>query len=849
MQDVQIMVRVVNRASGQLKQVAQDAKRMGHSFKASQIAFQYLQFQAFAGLMAIQVGLVASAKAGFEFNQQMELMLMRWTNITGSAEKGQQMVDMFRQIVKETALTTEQISSFANRLLQAGIPVDELEGKLMGLANIQAKYGLSNEEAQRFVLGFTQSLSKGKLQAEEMNQMLEAGVPIYQILQDEFGWTREELHGLGKDADKTQQALDFLNGEFLEGTEYIEDYAKTMTGVLNRFQDAWVAFAGAVQEGAFAGIKSTLESLSGYLETVTEDIRNGAGVWEAIWDNMSSRTQDNINKIKNAFMILVAYNIGSKLASMGASFMVLASKIGSAKALIARINPVFLAVSAVIGIVVLAVMKLIEWYNNLKGQYPELAEAFGALKQLFSDLGAIIMEVLNPMLQELAGMFDSSAERAGAVMTAIQLLIGVVGGVAIVIAFLADGFMILKGTITLVVGGIFHMIQLLALLAFAMVNPKKAMELAEDATKRWEETSKNAKEEIATAFSDESFTNRVASGVEKAMSRAEEASNNMKTRLQENSTDILTSTTTSVNGQIRAYESQAQASASASQTVATASDTAGMAILRMGRDSVTGTADVSGGMNKAGIDSVQGAGQVQQAGGTVGRAVLEMGQQAQTHAPKVPEAVGKAGSQSITEAMKLPPELNKIGGNASSQYGSGIKSKSGEVNGATDYVGTSAADVLRGMDWSGIGGALIDTFAGGIRGRVGVVTEAVSWITSKVRAWLPSSDAKKGALSDLTYSGGAFISTFADGMYKKQAYLARTTASVMNTARQSLTNELGAPMFSNQQTITVNHIHQGQVDVVGNGSNDKANQFVGQSIGYEVDANGVRRNIRARGGS
>ena len=251
MQDVQIMVRVVNNASGQLNAIANDAKRMGHSFKLSQIAFQYMQFQAFAGLMAMQVGLVASAKAGFEFNKQMELLKMRWGNVIGDANKGEAFVGMFRKVVRETSLTTEQISGFANRLFQAGVEIDDIEGKLMGLANVQSMYGLSNEEASRFVLGLTQAMSMGKIKMQEMNQMIEAGVPIYKILQDEFGWTREEMANLGRDADMSRQALEFLNGEFLEGRSAIETYGQTTEGVLNRLGDAYVELMGALQEGFF----------------------------------------------------------------------------------------------------------------------------------------------------------------------------------------------------------------------------------------------------------------------------------------------------------------------------------------------------------------------------------------------------------------------------------------------------------------------------------------------------------------------------------------------------------------------------------------------------------------------
>lgn len=850
MQDVQIMVRVVNRASSQLQAVANDAKRMGHSFKASQIAFQYLQFQAFAGLMAIQVGLVASAKAGFEFNTQMELMLMRWTNITGSAQKGEAMVEMFRKIVKETALTTEQISSFANRLLQAGIPVDELEGKLMGLANIQAKYGLSNEEAQRFVLGFTQSLSKGKLQAEEMNQMLEAGVPIYQILQDEFGWTREELHGLGKDADKTQQALDFLNGEFLEGTEYIEDYAGTMTGVINRFKDAWVAFSGALQEDVFQGIKSKIDAFSGYLERVTEDIRGGAGKWEAIWGNMSANVQENLIKARNALAIFFAYNVASKLVTMGAQFVALAKKIGTVGAFFARLHPIIGIVTLVVTGLVLGIMKLVEWYQRLSDKYPVLGETLTIFKDTILEMISIIGRVISEAFAPLGDAFDTDREKILFLLEAIRAGFVVFGGLLVAVGIVIDTFTILFHTCNLVVQGFWLVIQMVGALALAMTGDiQGATELAKGAMSDFKDSTGESMNAIGEIIKGNGVGNKLYAEMKDGLEKAGIVIDTFKGKTENSMTAVKDSVTGAGEMSNVGFGKIKQSATTAGSTVSVEANRMKLRLGETGQSAGTAGTKVSEGFSKAGSGAKSGSSLVMSAGHSVGKSVTEMAQKAQANAPKVGTAVKDAGTKAKSEADKLPPQMRKAGEKTTTEFAGGIKSKEGSVRDSARSAGNAGGEALKALDWGGIGRALVKTLAGGISGAAGLVQKAVEGVMYLARKIMPSSDAKEGPLSDLTYSGGALVTTFADGMYKKQSYLARTTADVMQTARNSLGAELGAPMFGNQQTITVNHIHQGQVDVVGNGSNDRANQFVSQSIGYETDANGVKRAIRARGGS
>lgn len=849
MQDVQIMVRVVNRASAQLQQVAKDAERMGHSFKASQIAFQYLQFQAFAGLMAIQVGLMASVQAGFEFNSQMELMLMRWTNITGSATEGQAMVDMMREIVKATSLTTEQISSFANRLLQAGIPIDQLETKLMGLANIQAKYGLTNEEAQRFVLGFTQALSKGKLQAEEMNQMLEAGVPIYQILQDEFGWTKEQVHGLGRDSERTAEALAFLNGEFLEGTQYIDDYAQTMTGTVNRFKDAWVAFSGALQEDIFQSLKGYIQSFSGYLERVTEDIRGGQGAWDAILANMSDSVRNRVEQIILAFQLLFAYGVGKKLATMGIQFAELAKKIGFVGGAIARVNPWFLAISAVVGVAVFAIMKMVSWYNRLKDTFPVLGETLGWAIDMFKDMGAVLLETISSALEPFGLAIDTDRDKVLFLLEVIRGSIIVFGGLVVAIGVIIDAFTILFHTIKMVVDVIQLVIGMMDAVAQALMGDVSgAISTAKDA---WSDYKGSVNDSV-TAINDIVTGNGVGSKLydelKQGLDNANMVIDEFKNRTGGAMTQVKDSVTTAGNQSEVGFGKIRQGATKTGSTVKTQAETMGTKMLEAGRKANEAGSQVTSGMAKGATGAQQGASKVQQAGKTVGNAVLDMGRQAQTHAPKVGQAVGKASTDAKREADKLPPQLKVAGGNATKSFASGIESNRGAVRSSAQSAGNAGGDFLKNLNWSAFGRSVISTFASGISARANLVRNAVSSAVSLARKLLPSSDAKEGALSDLTYSGQALVGTVANGVYKNASALTKATGYVAQQARNSLNTELGAEMFGQQQYLTVYHVHQGQVDVVGDNNNQNATNFVGQEIGYEGGTSGYRTVIRQNGG-
>jgi len=80
------------------------------------------------------------------------------------------------------------------------------------------------------------------------------------------------------------------------------------------------------------------------------------------------------------------------------------------------------------------------------------------------------------------------------------------------------------------------------------------------------------------------------------------------------------------------------------------------------------------------------------------------------------------------------------------------------------------------------GKSLMDAFARGIRDAVGKVTSAVSSVVTKARRFFGFSDAKEGAFSNITYSGYATMSAFAEGATKAKSLLARSIGGTLSSA-------------------------------------------------------------------
>lgn len=106
------------------------------------------------------------------------------------------------------------------------------------------------------------------------------------------------------------------------------------------------------------------------------------------------------------------------------------------------------------------------------------------------------------------------------------------------------------------------------------------------------------------------------------------------------------------------------------------------------------------------------------------------------------------------------------------------------------------------------GKAIIETLVSGIKSMAEAPVKAVKNILGSVRDFLPFSDAKKGPLSELTYSGGAIMTTLGDGVMKQAASLTKSVSSAFGNTGLSFSAAAAAPTFesSPRYDIPAQHV-------------------------------------------
>lgn len=228
-----------------------------------------------AGAAVVGAGLVAMATSASKSAANMEDLQMRISTLTGSSSKAAEMIKEFRKEAAKSPLQASDYANAAQTMLAFGMNADEVMEKLKNLADI------SMGNADRFdglALAFSQIVSKGRLMAQEMNQMTERGFnPLQQISLR----TGESMMTLMKRMDDGAVSVSEVKQAMIDATsaggrfyKAIEKGSATTSGKIAQLKDQIETLKIAFGTGFNEGLVTALEAGGGGLAKFEESLRN-----------------------------------------------------------------------------------------------------------------------------------------------------------------------------------------------------------------------------------------------------------------------------------------------------------------------------------------------------------------------------------------------------------------------------------------------------------------------------------------------------------------------------------------------------------------------------------------------
>lgn len=238
-----------------------------------------------AGAVAKIGGAVAGGvKAGMDYNRVIEENSIAFEVMLGKGGDVKGLLDDLAKKAEQSPFEFPEIIATTKRMMAFGFSVDEIKARLITFSDTASAMGVPME---RIIMALGQMRQKGKVSFEEMNQLVEAGVPAWRYLADEMARTDKKFAALTDDKKiaKLQKLAETgkLNARGAEqaiargmqaqfGGIGSRVATETASGIEANLSDVLTRLAGTASKGGFQAYKQTLRGL---LTVANSDVAAG----------------------------------------------------------------------------------------------------------------------------------------------------------------------------------------------------------------------------------------------------------------------------------------------------------------------------------------------------------------------------------------------------------------------------------------------------------------------------------------------------------------------------------------------------------------------------------------------
>nr|WP_321527033.1 tape measure protein [uncultured Cohaesibacter sp.] len=334
---------------------------------------------------------------------QVETYMVQLEALEKSSAKAKQAMGWITDFAAKTPLELPEVIEAYRQLKVYGI--DPTNGSMRALVDTMAMSGGGAETLQGIIMAVGQAWTKGKLQTEEINQMVERGIPVWDMLSKATGKSAAQLQKLASAGELGKDVISKLVDLMADrASGASEKMSRTWNGMLSNMSDHWFQFRLLIaQSGVFDWAKEKLQgfldtlnrmkadgSLKAFAEQISSNIISslqaiwsfGQELWSVLqqvgsWLKIAADALGGWNRLVGVF---IALPLLGTIASIITGFAQLAGGVVLVGSGIAALSlPVVAVVAGVAAVAAAAYLiyqnwdGIVDWFSNLWDQIVNLA--------------------------------------------------------------------------------------------------------------------------------------------------------------------------------------------------------------------------------------------------------------------------------------------------------------------------------------------------------------------------------------------------------------------------------------------------------------------------------------------
>lgn len=349
-----------------------------------------------AGLtLAITKPLMELAEKSLGLSESFRLAETTFTTMIGSGQKAQQFLTELKAFAASTPFEFPDLLDAAKRMNALGFSAEAVIPTMRTIGDTVAALGGGKPLIDRITLALGQMSTAGKVNAQDMRQLTEAGIGAWQILADKIGVSIPQAmemarKGMISSAEAIPAILEGMNAKF---GGLMDSQMQTITGRWSNIKDQ-ISFV-------LADIGKALTPFASQALSLVEPIIEGIRGLVAEYQNLSPAIQGAVAAIGT--IAAAAGPVIAAMATWQGGIALVSSALGiSAGAGLAGIIGALLPELLTLAGVIAAVWAAWELW--------QLPSVQSAVQSVFDVLSSLWQSVLVPVGEFIAGVFVASWE-------------------------------------------------------------------------------------------------------------------------------------------------------------------------------------------------------------------------------------------------------------------------------------------------------------------------------------------------------------------------------------------------------------------------------------------------------
>lgn len=211
--------------------------------------------------------LLEGGQAVLDYSSRMEQTKIGFETLMGGAANAQQHLSELKRFAAATPFEFEDLTRASRRLQNVGLEGKKVIPVMQDIGNAAAAAGASSSELDSITLAFSQIIAKGKLSAEEVNQLAERGIPVWRMLEQQLGRSKGEIIKLAEQGKISSEVFLDAFRKFSQANfgDAMAKQSKTFSGAMSSIKDA-------TMETAAVAFKPLYDEVSKFAVKVAESL-------------------------------------------------------------------------------------------------------------------------------------------------------------------------------------------------------------------------------------------------------------------------------------------------------------------------------------------------------------------------------------------------------------------------------------------------------------------------------------------------------------------------------------------------------------------------------------------------